>query len=428
MKQEAYDWSTDDSCDNDKSDDDSIDNAATKREEGLVDSYHRDVSKPYDWSTDESDVDPLVEARLTKVHPTASEFESAIDFDESDQEPIEVIPSDDDASEPTDHATLQKDVETNLDVLSQLFPDLKDVTPKHISKAQASQQIGWSASSMQRYDPTKESSQQFELEVPKGKVTTVDVDDESEEDRDENSDESDGDDEDDEDASVCEDKNKRMDESVSDKARNDDQAVSESPTEPLIKKFVEGNVYRESQLEEVFRNARDSGQGGGFQVSALFGEQADELKEKEKHKNDATSTFSFNFDVAVTQADIEMKLNDGSSVVNEVSPVATSRSTKGDDLWLEPGDIRADQATTDTIRPKRRRPGLMLPDSVVEHYYNTFFELNDGLAIQQDPDGFRNDETVKADWTKERHALTQDWKRKRKYALSRSQKNNKFRK
>ena len=91
-------------------------------------------------------------------------------------------------------------------------------------------------------------------------------------------------------------------------------------------------------------------------------------------------------------------------------------------------DANKDISDSSSAHGRPRRRGLMLPDSAVDHYYNKFFELNDGLAIQRDPDGFRNDEAVKADWHKERHALTQDWKRKRKFALSRLQKNNKFRK
>jgi hypothetical protein len=429
MKKDVYDWSTDDSSQNDQSAD-SIDHAQTKLEytndKELADSYRRDSAKPYNWSSDESDFDSLVEDRPIKVHHSASEFESAIDFDDSDEEPMEAIPGNDDANENTDHVNLQKDVETNLDVLSQLFPDLKDVTPKPISKPQASQQIGWSASSMQRYDPTKESSQQFELEDLKIKVTATDVEDESEENHDEGSDDGE-DDDDDEVANSHSDMNERVDAKQFDEARNDDQAVSESPTEPLTKKNADGNLYRESQLEEVFRNARDAGKGGGFQVSALFGEQPEELKEKEKHQKPVTSIFSFNFDLAVTPCEQETKPKDGSSFALGDAPIVAAL-TKGDEFLPEPGDTRADKTTTDTIRPKTRRRGLMLPDSIVKHYYNKFFELNDGLAIQQDPDGFRNDETVKADWHKERHALTQDWKRKRKYALSRLQKNNKFRK
>ncbi|KAI2501899.1 hypothetical protein MHU86_12591 [Fragilaria crotonensis] len=178
---------------------------------------------------------------------------------------------------------------------------------------------------------------------------------------------------------------------------------------PVVKKSTsEGNVYCESQLEEVFRNARDSGEGGGFQVSALFGEQPEELKDKEKLKKEATGTFSFGFMDAKGYATVDGELDED---MHDVA-VDTNKDATDSASALE--------------RPRRR--GLLLPESVVDHYYNKFFALNDGLAIQQDPDGFRNDEAVKADWHKERHALTQDWKRKRKFALSRLQKNNKFRK
>jgi hypothetical protein len=63
MKRDVYDWSTDDSSQNDQSAD-SIDHAQTKLEytndKELADSYRRDSAKPYNWSSDESDFDSLV--------------------------------------------------------------------------------------------------------------------------------------------------------------------------------------------------------------------------------------------------------------------------------------------------------------------------------------------------------------------------------
>jgi hypothetical protein len=164
----------------------------------------------------------------------------------------------------------------------------------------------------------------------------------------------------------------------------DDQAVSVSPTEPLTKKNADGSLYRESQLEEVSRNARDAGKGGGFQVSALFGEQLEELKEKEKHQKPVTSR-SFHSTLIWLRLLVkqETKPKDGSSfalgdAANRGSPVP-----KGDEFLPEPGDTRARQNNDrQDIRPKTRRRGLMLPDSIVKHYYNKFFvtQLMDSLS------------------------------------------------
>jgi hypothetical protein len=199
----------------------------------------------------------------------------------------------------------------------------------------------------------------------------------------------------------------------------------------VIKKGAsEGNVYCESQLEEVFRNARDSGEGGGFQVSALFGEPPEELKDKEKLKKETTGTFSFGFMVDSSPADEGTKMYADTTKLNDqdAKGYATVDGERDEDMHDVAVDANKDATDSASALERPHRRGLLLPESVVDHYYNKFFELNDGLAIQQDPDGFRNDEAVKADWHKERHALTQDWKRKRKFALSRLQKNNKFRK
>lgn len=425
----AYDWSTDDSSDGDSDDDNDLkSNAATTtnfcvdRSTDLtsiqdemannvnVQAVSQGADNQYQWSSDESDDE--VCAPPPQALPAITEFESAIDFDGDDG-------SDDDGSAESysaetkvaesDSDGLQQDVENNLNVLSQLFPDLKDATPKHVGITQDSHAVGWKASSMQRYDPTKESSQQFELKEGKFEVVAVD----------------------DQDMHEVDDRNVGMhgdadvSEAEEDLGTSDDRDLESPIVASVIKdSTTEGNVYCESQLEEVFRRARDSGEGGGFQVSALFGEQPDELKEKEKLNKDASGPFSFGFNLESSPAVDGAKRNDGLALISEVT-----EPTKLDDERMSDVEMTAENTYDFMLAKKRpRRRGLMLPDSVIDHYYNKFFELNDGLAIQQDPEGFRNDETVKADWHKERHALTQDWKRKRKYALSRLQKNNKFRK
>ncbi|KAI2510300.1 hypothetical protein MHU86_4178 [Fragilaria crotonensis] len=385
------------------------------------------AQQQYRWSSDESDDDVYAPPLQTKIQPAISEFESAIDYDDDDDDDNELPDgayNETDRTETTDDG-LQRDVENNLNVLSQLFPDLKDATPKHVGNTQESAVIGWKASSMQRYDPTKESSQQFELKEENGEKVTINDDSEIDMDNARERDQDDADanerDQDDSDRSEGD-----------EKLGGSDEVVSELPlVTPVVKKSTsEGNVYCESQLEEVFRNARDSGEGGGFQVSALFGEQPEELKDKEKLKKEATGTFSFGFMVDSSPADEGTKMYADTTKLNDqdAKGYATVDGELDEDMHDVAVDTNKDATDSASALERPRRRGLLLPESVVDHYYNKFFALNDGLAIQQDPDGFRNDEAVKADWHKERHALTQDWKRKRKFALSRLQKNNKFRK
>jgi hypothetical protein len=57
-----------------------------------------------------------------------------------------------------------------------------------------------------------------------------------------------------------------------------------------------------------------------------------------------------------------------------------------------------------------------------EMVHTFYYKINDGERIIRDVDGWRNDPTVKDKWLKERLALTQDWKRKRKFALAKKEK------
>jgi hypothetical protein len=362
---------------------------------------NNDESNGYEWSSDEDGSEEEIVFRTVKAEQEpVSEFASAINFDEDDEDE-----SDDEDVFPgiaveLDGPTedLEKDVATNLDVLSQLFPDLKQNVPKQIDPAEGVKPKWAATPTMQRYDPTKESAQQFEIKKDSA---------------DEESD------------------------SSSSASSSDDSDDDEKP-EP---KPIEESVYHEAKLEEVFRNARDTGEAGGFQVSSMFGEQPDELKEKEKlakPEEAPTGAFSFNFELASAPAAAEEKASDdskfsyGFDVVDPADAITKTdepEKEKEDEVMAttvdEPPQPKPEPEDTAPVRPRRR--GFLPPSEVVDEFYNKFFELNDGIAIQENPDGFRNNEEVKAAWKEERYTLTQDWKRKRKYAQSRLQKKYKFR-
>lgn len=261
----------------------------------------------------------------------------------------------------------------------------------------------------------------FEIKTPITK--DKEMKDEEEKSADEPSDESDSESDSEDESGVTSEKEGKP---PSEEDLDDDN--NDVPQETSVEKPA-GKIYHESKLEEVFRKARDSGEGGGFQVSSMFGEQPDEMKEKEQLKTaeEATGSFSFNFAVAPVVEDTKKSTSaeEGFSFGFDVDAGKSNLTSNPDAEKCDEAIVNAPESESPT---RKRRRGLMQRDDVVvDKYYQMFFELNDGLAIQGDPEGFRNDESVRTEWKGERNQLTQDWKRKRKYALSRLQKKNKFR-
>mmetsp|Transcript_12916 Transcript_12916/g.20792 ORF Transcript_12916/g.20792 Transcript_12916/m.20792 type:complete len:284 (-) Transcript_12916:67-918(-) len=218
---------------------------------------------------------------------------------------------------------------------------------------------------------------------------------------------SDGDDDDDESKML----DKDSSESASVSGKRDDEEEQE-----------EEDVYEQDKLESVFRDVRevwekapsnkastpavDGGSGGGF----TFGFDLDKIDEAggrqtKVSSNEATSfSFSFNIPGASDKAETKGHLisdPDGTAV-----PVDDGASNE--------------DAVEDGSRPHRK--GLAFPDKDLEGYVDAFFSCNEGERILADPDGFRNDDKEREAWKRERQSLTLDWKRKRKYAMTRIQK------
>mmetsp|Transcript_91844 Transcript_91844/g.186983 ORF Transcript_91844/g.186983 Transcript_91844/m.186983 type:complete len:101 (-) Transcript_91844:221-523(-) len=75
----------------------------------------------------------------------------------------------------------------------------------------------------------------------------------------------------------------------------------------------------------------------------------------------------------------------------------------------------------------QRTKGLTIPEEDLQNYVDNFFGCNNGVRILENPEGFMNDDRERSLWNQERQTLTQDWKRKRKYAVTRIQKRMKIR-
>ncbi|KAL3912943.1 MAG: hypothetical protein SGILL_006689 [Bacillariaceae sp.] len=358
----------------------------------------------YGWSSDEdsSDDDEINELHAEKsAKPWKSvelavvdEFAAGLDGDDGSEANEMVDSLDENANETTTPPSdLKDDVATNLGILSSLFPGMETIEPaafatgKTLDATLASKgEASWerAATIMPRYDPSKETNT--------GKVEPENVDaDETKSSTDSSSSD---------DGSI---------ESTSE-AKHDDNKDSAAP--------IQESVYEEAKLESVFRDARDTwdqklapsapklssasneqqSSGAftfGFDVGDSNSEGGAEQKELRKPKEES-SGFSFSFDLPA----------DAAEPVEE-----TSKQPHGT------GDVEAQSASIESelgVSRQPRRQGLNFPAKALSRYAGYFFD------IDENPQASRNDPPEV--WNRTRHTLTMDWKRKRKYAMSRIQK------
>jgi hypothetical protein len=435
--------------DDESSSSDSLASTQSSSSKGSSDSYvQKNGKKPYVWSDDESeseqnfprnaDVGALLSeseknpegayswssseesdehehSQPTQKHeprlaPQVDEFSAAVDFFSPDEESDSSSPGGKDDGHGR-NVDLHDDVKSNLDVLSSLYPEMSRTAPKDIpvrgdadsdqDHPGANLQPGWEnqrgaslsagLGTMQRFDPTKETARKYELEPISKSTREQDSDSDQEEASD-----------------------KSHDEHVEEINGHRETAESSSGSEV----HQDQNIYQEGKLEDVFREAREragdhavvsQGGGGGF----TFGFDLGDIEEDRPGNRDAAANnadvFAISFDVGGRMA---YKLNEVDEA-NAESPL----------------ELVAERNTNEPAEKKSifRRRGLLFPRKALQEYTDAFFALNEGARIAEDLDGFRNDDEIKQIWIKERYGLTQDWKRKRKYAQSRMQKKRKYR-
>ena len=305
-----------------------------------------------------------------------------VDFDDASS--IERASS---ADEPTarnsDVDNLERDVENNLQVLSQLFPELSKEMPLQIesdaavkSKLDASNpgSRGWgSTGQMLRFDPTNpQSANQFMLDDDDKDVGAKSVNQSSE-----------------------------SDSSSSVTKGNEETAQKEDSNQSNHAK--KRNIYEQTKLEKVFKDVRES--AGSMTRS---GSEA------------VASGFAFGFNLGDAKP-IETTQAPGSFSFS--LPEINASTTKEENH--EQAKAKECDPFDPRLESRRRQPrAFEFPseeelDERVRHFYCDF---NEGARIMNDLVGWRNDPSVKDRWMKERFALTQDWKRKRKYAMSKKQK------
>jgi hypothetical protein len=394
------------------------------------------ASSAYAWSDDDSDSNDSEDtADFIEMNPIRSvvpvdtsldEFAAAMDADNNDGYQCQQQDQDDDSSEAdsvassvrseedddavvtaADSADLMQDVEGNLNVLAGLFPDMKARQPRVVStkadqdttasggggstnaKQQATEPSSWAASGqMLRYDPTKESAKQFVISVKT-------QDDDQEDDR----------------AELP-----ATDKSTGDLEEEDSIDSKEEAEEEGKEEWqMEDDAYEQGKLEDVFRDARKvqeaparvitaektkQDEGGGFTFSFSVPDASTETKPKE-----ASGAFSFSFGLPAESSEKEI-------------PGERMEGTRQRDAET----FESAMAEQECPPVKRQRRGFAFPEEDLDKYVNLFYSLNEGRDIKNDLGGFRMNARVQDHWAKEKLALTQDWKRKRKYAQSRNKK------
>ena len=391
------------------------------------------------------------------------------------------------------HGVLQKDVESNLDILVSLFPDMKKPKPRKMTAdGKTSEDIskmkktdGWSAGgTMLRYDPTKDPTPAIKKETaaPVSKTTKQpEAEHTKEEDKGGTSSELESDDDASSDGSsaakqTSQDKKlvkneaeetfKQDEKSHShenegsklgpdSKPQNDEapeknvpkeeteqdpvnQKESSEVEEPLYKDSKEGNVYKQDKLEDVFREARVAAftgapvvvqdepealtKPGAFSFGFEIGN--DSVSKVETTKNKAASNsggFSFSF----FPEEKEEK-------ISAPTPATEKMDVDNENEETYPVKSEEDGMQIDVVEKKEeeilrfRRRGMMFPTDVLHRYQEDFYIVNDGLKILQDLERYHKDDEVKEHWHQERQTLTQDWRRKRKFALQTRNKHQKM--
>lgn len=418
----------------------------TEKEKEHVVSRHMQQEEKYEWSSDESidEGDDEAQPRQTALplQPPSTkdttEFSAAIDFDDdnddSDDSDDASFDSNEQANGSADESqNLDGDVKANLSVLSSLFPDMAETKPVQIftderEKGRSeSMGSGWEEAPssfgshsmsaglglMRRFDPTKESAKKYIIEPSK-----TEVEEKGEEAEPEGPEEHESQSE-----------SSNDDQSVSDDSSSVESEPTAAPTQ-LEEGDSKKTVYEQGKLEDIFRQARSSGGTEAFKLSSMF---ESKIKQQDAGKD---KPFSFGFDLGGESTstkqsepqsggftfgfDVGSKQPQGSERENEGEPTAAVQPEQNS------GHATSEQEAEQVPTGIRRR-GLYFPEDVLDEYVKEFLNMNEGSRIREDPQGFLHDESVKQQWKKERHALTLDWKRKRKYAQSRMQKKMKFR-
>jgi len=372
------------------------------------DSDSTNENKDYEWSDDESDSSSDSDHSITDYKITAANepyfkssrnnilvpSENIAGADQFEDKPVgeNELAVTSEKSCDNGEWDLVSDVSKNLNILSSIFPGMekpKLVTPGTNLRTSTSESV------MPRYDPRIVTSEKYllmstehqESNINPSKSNKVSYQDTSQE-------------------------NGLVD-------KNCDKLTENNLTEYSSTEDIE-DIYEQDKLEDVFRDARDVWEGqqtrstlynstkGSSDFSFAFNlDDGNHVSSQKLIKSNPTrDAFSFSFD-NLDPSQLDSNAKDSPSNKN-----------------LEDANYRHDStafivAKNTTKVPPRFR-GLNQPEQDIQSFVDNFFSCNSGFRTTHDVDSFRgNDHKGREEWNRERLTLTLDWKRKRKYAVTR---------
>lgn len=398
-----YVWSDDDSSidENDELKAQPVSNVDDIESNAIMSSLQEGVvnRSTYIWSDDENSSDSGTINDLTKRQYNnpydLDEFESALDL-ATDEGMNEKETSAIDDKNYANEYDLTMDVKRNLAILSQLFPEtskvhqkLERVIDEHEKKPPFSAPhaaSGWGASGqMLRFDPSRPQSTSFLLNDD---ISNIDCNTES----------------------TIDNTNPTSSNNIPDQSSdNENELTIQNTTNEASEVTATKGVYEQKKLEQVFKDAREGipiissdRSDGGTSFAFGFEVEGDEIQNEA-----SSSTFTFNFGIHETTG-------------SHISFDAENLNETGGD-----GSTTHNVESSAGNRPRFRAFEFPNEDILNEMVHNFYYKINDGERIIRNVDEWRNDPSVKEKWLKDRLALTQDWKRKRKFALSKKQKRSK---
>ncbi|KAG7369623.1 hypothetical protein IV203_027369 [Nitzschia inconspicua] len=400
------------------------------RSERSTDIHPHSQESTYNWSSDDDNSNSEIYTQQQKQRKPLLEKESIVDeFAAALPDAFEAEERNLDEDSDTDpqyhdvgNADLDDDVNANLRVLSTLFPEMNSLQPVKVppNGMEPASRTFQAAGIMPRFDPALESSKKYIVEE---NVFKTDVS---------NQDENELRSEDEQSANQSKDELSINHDSTHD--GNEEQDTTLPAAENL------SAIYEQDKLESVFRDARNAwdkhtptqpmtplesspstmepstSTGGfsfGFKLDDAPKQDVRNSSEPSSSSSAAAAGFSFSFNLPSDSAGHE----------KEVTDSADAPTQQRENKIHSSDETRNEQSFEDTSAVGRPpRLGLEFPREDLLQYVDNFFSLNNGQRIIHDPEGFRSDPQEREAWNQQRLVLTADWKRKRKYAMSRIQK------
>lgn len=337
------------------------------------------LSSEYVWSDDDSSSNettrPQKQQRFSRDNPDTDEFTSGFtDFNDATKAPQNTVDVSVEVGSEIggggERIDIQEDVDRNLSVLAQIFPEVyQQGHDRHSGLPMKVKEKRASFSEVARFDPSNPASAERFLLQDTTAASPGD---------------NDGD--------------------VNDTTNISEQQNEEADTLPRAGSEdtygEKGNgIYEQEKLERVFQTARRP-------------PQSDESL--------PPSGFSFGF--AMDDSDAP-GARESSSFTFRFNPKETAQQIRSQQQASGRDYEATKSESTDLIPSQDGRSILNLPtEQDLAPFVERFYRANGGDRILSDIDAWRNDPQVKETWMKRRAVLTDDWKRKRKFALAKKKK------